>query len=100
MRRVHIISRPVLKAFVVKYPDSKSALDSWWQISSHSYWQNWSELKSVFPQADKVGDKVIFNIGRAYRLICRLKFGTNRTTLFVLWLGHHNAYDKLDIKKL
>jgi len=47
---------------------------------------NFAELKALFPGADKVGNKTVFNIGgNKYRLIAALHYNRNRFT-FVLSL--------------
>jgi len=59
-----------------------------------------SDVRTDFPAADLVdGDKLVFNIGgNKYRLVCLVDFG--RPTLFVLWIGTHADYDRLNVKDL
>ncbi|MHC5775739.1 type II toxin-antitoxin system HigB family toxin [Nostoc sp.] len=52
-----------------------------------------SELRSVFPSADLVGDLIVFNIGgNKYRLITSIHF--NRQKVYIRDILTHSEYDK------
>ena len=91
-----VISRAVLNEFSVKYPDSKSALLKWYQETKTANWKNFNDLKKTFNTADYVGnDRYVFDIkGNQYRLVVLVIF--NKRTLFVLFVGTHTDYDKID----
>jgi mRNA-degrading endonuclease HigB of HigAB toxin-antitoxin module len=57
---------------------------------------NFVELQAVFPSADWVVDKVVFNLG-SHRLICGVSF--LRKTFFFKALLNHAAYDQGGWKK-
>lgn len=61
---------------------------------------NFSELRSVFNSVDAVGnDRYVFNIkGNHYRLIALIHF--NIRTAYVLFVGTHAAYNKVDASKV
>jgi mRNA interferase HigB len=61
---------------------------------------NFHELKNMFNSVDAIGnDLYVFNIkGNNYRLITRIIFKTR--TVFIKFIGSHNEYNKIDIKKL
>ena len=61
---------------------------------------NFHELKNIFNSVDAIGnDLYVFNIkGNNYRLITRIIFKTR--TVFIKFIGSHNEYNKIDIKKL
>jgi len=58
------------------------------------------DVRADYPSADLVGgNKLVFNIGgNKYRLVCRIKFG--QPGLYIVWIGTHAEYDKLDVNKL
>jgi mRNA interferase HigB len=56
-------------------------------------WKTPVEMKQVYPSADLVGPRTVFNIcGNKYRLIERVNYQTQR--VFVLHLLMHAEYDK------
>lgn len=90
---MHIISRKKLKEFWLHYPDSQKPLDVWFRIVDRNNFKTLQELKSIFPSADKVGNKIIFNIGgNKYRLIASIHF--NRAKVYVRAVLTHQEYDK------
>ncbi|MEA5618494.1 type II toxin-antitoxin system HigB family toxin [Cronbergia sp. UHCC 0137] len=90
---MHIISRKVLSQFWEKYPDSESALIRWLKLINSSTFENFDELRSVFPSADIVGDLIVFNIGgNKYRLITSIHF--NRQKVYIRYILTHSEYDK------
>jgi len=62
--------------------------------------KNPNEIKALFGSADVVNNgKIVFNIcGNRYRLIA--KFNYTKHLVFVLFVGTHQEYDKIDVKKL
>ena len=90
---MHIISRKVLRQFWEKYLDSETALSRWLKLFNSSTFENFDELRSVFPSADIVGDLIVFNIGgNKYRLITSIHF--NRQKVYIRYILNHSEYDK------
>lgn len=90
---MRIISRKALREFARKHPDSRSALDAWFQIMRRSVFDSFSALRRVFPSADKVGDKIVFNIGgNKYRLVTAIHF--NRDKVYIRYVLTHKEYDR------
>ena len=90
---MHVISRKALITFWEKYPDSKLPLQRWFKIVSKTEFATFSELRTVFPDADKVADLIVFNIGgNKYRLIASVHF--NRGKLYIRHVLTHKDYDK------
>ena len=90
---MHVIAKKPLKEFWVKHPDSKKPLEAWFRTIERSIFKAWSELKATFPTADKVGDRIVFNIGgNKYRLITVIHF--NRGKVFVRDVLTHKEYDE------
>jgi len=97
---MHIISRKKLRDFSLKHATAKGPLDAWWAEVKHAEWRHFSDITAQYNSADMVGDnRIVFNIGgNNYRMVVKVtyKFGK----VFILWLGTHAEYDKIDVTKL
>jgi len=72
--------------------------DIWYRTVRKANWKSLIEVREAFPSADKVGDKLVFNIGHnLYRLIVRVDFAKN--VMFFRGLITHREYDREDWKK-
>lgn len=90
---MHVISKKALKEFWSRHPDSERPLEAWFRVIRRSSYKTWNELRETFPTADKVGDKIVFNIGgNKYRLITVIHF--NREKVFVRDVLTHKEYDE------
>jgi len=95
---MHVISRKVLQKFWGKYPDSKSSLSRWFKVVRNSIFLTFNDLRSVFPNADKIDDLIVFNIGgNKYRLIASVHF--NRGKVYVRHVLTHSEYNRGKWKK-
>jgi mRNA interferase HigB len=95
---MHVISRKTLRLFWEKHPDSETALVRWFKIVQRTDFHSFSELREVFPFADKVDDWIVFNIGgNKYRLIASIHF--NRGKVYIRHILTHSEYDKGDWRK-
>ena len=94
---MHVISKKKLQDFWERYPESKKPLEVWFKIVRMSQYRAFSELKMTFPKADKVGERIVFDIGgNKYRLIAVVHF--NRFKVYVRHVLTHQEYDKGDWK--
>ena len=90
---MRIIKRAALENFWQRHPDAKASLESWYGVVRKTNWKTPAELKQVYPHADLVGRRTVFNIaGNKYRLIARVNYQSQR--VFVLHLLTHAEYDK------
>ena len=94
---MHVISKKKLKEFWEKHPESKTPLEAWFKIARASRFRTFHDLKWTFPKADKVGDKVVFDMGgNTYRLVAVIHF--NRLKIYVRCVLTHQEYDQGDWK--
>ena len=95
-----IISKSTLNKFGNEHPENKDALLNWYQITKVADWRNYHELKTTFNSIDAVGNnRYVFNIkGNRYRLIALIIFETR--TLFILFVGNHEDYNKIIADKI
>jgi mRNA interferase HigB len=97
---MRIYSRSTLRDFREKFPDSREQLLSWYEILSKNDFKNTNEIKEIFGSADFVKNgKIIFNISVIkYRLITKMNY--TKQLFYVLFLGSHKEYDKIDIESI
>ncbi|CAN1210746.1 Toxin RelE [Tumidithrix helvetica PCC 7403] len=89
---MHIIAKKTLREFFDFHADSKSALDSWYQVVSKAKWQHISDVRKVYPSADAVGNFTVFNInGNKYRLIVSINY--KNQVVFIKYVLTHTEYD-------
>jgi mRNA interferase HigB len=90
---MRIIKRGALVQLWERHPDAKASLESWYGVVRGATWQTPVEMKQIYPNADLVGRRTIFNIaGNKYRLIARVNYQTQR--VFVLHILTHAEYDR------
>ena len=89
---MHVISLKRLREFFSSQRHAESSLMSWYKTAKKADWQNFAEVKQVYPAADLVGRYTVFNIGgNNYRLIARIVYRSQ--TLFVVAVMTHEEYD-------
>ena len=90
---MHVISRKTLRRFQENHPDSKSSLSRWFKAMRKTNFNSFSELHAAFPNADKVSNLIVFDIGgNKYRLIASIHF--NRGKVYIRDVLTHSEYDK------
>lgn len=90
---MHIISKKNLQTFWDDHPTSESPLQLWFTRVKQARWNNFAQLRQVFPSADLVGRLIVFNIGGGnYRLVARVEYRLHR--VYVRHVLTHAEYDK------
>ena len=90
---MRIIKRGALESFWRTHPDAKASLESWYAVMGQAHWKTSAELKQVYPGADFIGRRTVFNIaGNKYRLIARVNYQSQ--CVFVLYILTHANYDR------
>jgi len=93
MSWMHVITRKRLLDFATKHPNTSSALDAWYRIVKKSRITRFSDLRKIFPGADRAGNLTVFNIGgNKVRLIAAVHYNTQ--CLYVRYVLTHKEYDK------
>jgi len=95
---MHIISKKRLKEFSEFYPKAESNLETWYKIIGKAKWENFVQLRQVFPSADLVGNFTVFNIsGNNYRLIALVDYQYQE--VYIRHILTHAEYDKQNWKQ-
>ncbi|HUN10458.1 MAG TPA: type II toxin-antitoxin system HigB family toxin [Aggregatilineales bacterium] len=90
---MHIITRKRLNDFVEAHPEARSALRHWYVQVKQRDFQNFAELREVFPAADQVGKLTVFNVGgNKVRLIAAIHY--NRGKVYIRAVLTHAEYDE------
>ena len=73
---MRIISKSTLIDYYTKVPQSKTALEEWYEKAKKSEWTCFADIKQTFNSVDAVGNqRYVFNIkGNDYRLIVLIQF--------------------------
>ena len=97
---MNVIARRALVSFWTRHPRAEAPLSSWYRIASGAQWRDFGDVRATFNSADHVGNgKVVFNIGgNNYRLVALIGYRAQR--LFILWVGTHAEYDRIDVTTL
>jgi mRNA interferase HigB len=97
---MRIIAKSTLREFWKAHPDAEVPLKTWHKIVEKADWKNPHDVKSIFTDASIVGNnRVVFNIkGNKYRLVVYIIFQLRK--VFIRFIGPHNAYDKIDAKRV
>ena len=90
---MHIITRKRLNDFLMRYPETKTALQHWYKVIKSTNFNSFNELKTLFPHADQVDKLTVFNIaGNKVRLIAAIHYNSHR--VYIRNILTHSEYDK------
>ena len=90
---MHIISKRALREFWQEHPRAESPLIAWYQKAKKAEWDDFTDVKAMFPQTDQYKQFVIFDIGgNKYRLIAEINY--MRGKVFVRHVLTHAEYDR------
>lgn len=92
---MRIIAKSTLVAYYTKNPQSKTALEDWYEKTKEAEWKCFADIKQTFNSVDSVGNKrYVFNIkGNDYRLVVLIKFTVSH--VLIRFVGTHAEYDKI-----
>ena len=95
---MRIIAVKTLKQYAKKNKIIAQSLFAWYAEAENASWKNHNELKEQIRNASVIGGKrVVFNIhGNACRLIVDVEYYLQ--IMFIVWIGTHKDYDKIDAK--
>lgn len=82
-----------VESFKGKHATSRKALDRWIKILCETEIRSFNELRSIFPSADIVAKRVVFNVGgNKIRAITLIEFGIQ--LLVITNVLTHKEYDR------
>lgn len=96
---MRIIEKGTLRDLWLINPPSEFPLLDWYNTVKQSKWNTPNDVKQTYGNASiVVNDQVVFNIkGNDYRLVTEIDYDFQ--LVFIIWVGTHKAYDKIDVTK-
>ncbi len=98
---MRVIAKKAIKDFWEIHEDSEAQLTEWYHTVSSSSWLSPHDVKSVYSDADSIGNnRIVFNIcHNKYRLIVVFRYQIQM--VYIRFIGTHREYDKInDIKNI
>ena len=98
---MRIIAKSTLVEYYTRNPQSKIALEDWYEKTRQAEWHNFADIRKTFNSVDYVGNQhYVFNIkGNDFRLVVVIKFTPQH--VFIRFIGTHTEYDRIkDIQNL
>ncbi len=93
--KMKIANKTKLLDFVQKHSNAVTAVNKWIETVENNDIKNHTELKTIFPSADYVGNgRYVFNVkGNRYRFVVLVIFING--LMHVRFCGTHAEYDKI-----
>lgn len=93
---MRIISKSTLVDYYTKVPQSKTALQEWYEKTKRAEWNCFADIKNTFNSVDAVGNqRYVFNIkGNDFRLVVLIQFTPH--SVYIRFIGTHSEYDKIN----
>ena len=96
---MRIIKRGALIRFWERHPDARASLESWYRVVRTADWKTPAEMKKVYPSADLVGRRTVFNIaGNKYRIVVWINYPYR--VVYIRFIGTHKQYDGIDAQTI
>ena len=94
---MHVISKKGLASSGERYAKAEMPLKAWFKKATKADWDDFHDVKEMFPQTDQYKGLVIFDIGgNKYRLIAEINYA--RGKVFIRQMLTHAEYDRGDWK--
>ena len=96
---VNLVTRKHLSDAAKSFKDAAQELKSWIAIAEAARWRNFTEVRSVFKDADSVDGYVVFNVrGNRYRLITVIHYAKDKPRetnghIYIRSFLRHSDYD-------
>ena len=98
---MRIIARSTLVEYYTKNPQSKVALEEWYDKTKRAEWNSFADIKKTFNTVDYVGNnRYVFDIkGNNYRIVAIVIFINKK--VYLRFVGTYEEYDRIkDIKNI
>ena len=97
---MRVIAKGTLRSFWTKHKACEQQLKAWYIEASKSKWKTPNELKQEYPNASILEDnRIVFNIkGNRYRLIVKINY--EYQIIWILFIGTHAEYDKINANNI
>lgn len=90
---MRLITRKRLDSFVQIHPKSRSSVERWVSIVRRAEFDSFNAIKGFFPDADAVGNFVVFNVGgNNYRVVAYIAYKAK--IVYIRHVMTHDEYSK------
>lgn len=95
-----VLAKPAVREAAIKYQTCAKALYEWYDVARAADWKDFLAVKQTYRHTDYVApDRLVFDVcGNRLRVITLVHFSTR--TLYILFIGTHAEYDKIDVSTL
>jgi mRNA interferase HigB len=92
-----VLAKPAVREAASKYQTCAKALYEWYDVARAADWKDFLAVKQTYRNTDYVApDRLVFDVcGNRLRVVTLVHFSTR--TLYILFIGSHAEYDRLDI---
>lgn len=97
---MRIIAKSTIREFWMANPTAEYPLLDWYDTVKKAEWSSPNDIKKTYGNASIVANnRVVFNIkGNDYRLVTQIDYKFR--LVFIIWVGTHKEYDKIDVSKI
>ena len=97
---MRVLFRSEVHRFWQKHPDSRGALEAWLNEVERARWDMPSHVTERYPTASAVsGSRMVFRVrGDRYRMVVEIDY--QRKEVYILFLGTHAAYNRIDAREV
>ena len=97
---MRVLSKGTLREYWAKYPAAELPLRAWHRDAVAADWKTPNEVKAQFGNASIIANnRIVFNIkGNDFRLVVEISYLAR--IVYVLFIGTHAEYDKVNVATL
>ncbi|MCM4161752.1 type II toxin-antitoxin system HigB family toxin [Antarcticibacterium flavum] len=97
---MRVIAKRTLREYWEQNPDCEQQLSAWYRETSKASWKSPNEIKEKYATSSILkNNRAVFNIcGNKYRLIVEINY--KRKWVFILFIGTHSEYDRIDANNI
>ena len=98
---MNVISRGKMVKAAKRHPVCAAWLNRWWAIAKKAEWSSLDDVRGIYPIADQVGNRLIFDATAGRRLIVGVSYAseTGKGALFIKEFLTHAEYDQEEWKE-
>jgi len=93
---MRVIAKKILREFWETHADAQAAFEAWYDDTKRARWTSPADIKAIYANSSILpNNRVVFNIkGNTYRLVVAINYAYG--IVYIRFVGHHRAYDKID----
>ena len=95
-----VLAKSAVREAALRYVTCARALFEWYDVARGADWKDFLAVKQTYRYTDYVApERLVFDVcGNRLRVVTLVHFSTR--TLYILFIGSHAEYDKVDVSRL